>query len=71
MSVFAEGLHGKTNAEVHDQCLANNNSHADIFPMNNDTVDADIYKGVSSLPAFMLQKVGFEEHLKLALCIGG
>jgi natural resistance-associated macrophage protein len=46
VSVFAEGLYGKTNLEVHESCVANNNSHADIFPMNNDTVDADIYKGV-------------------------
>jgi NRAMP (natural resistance-associated macrophage protein)-like metal ion transporter len=46
VSVFAQGLHGKTNNEVHEQCLANNNSHADIFPANNETVDADIYKGV-------------------------
>jgi len=47
VSVFAEGLYGKTNNDVHELCIGSNNSHADIFPVNNDTVDADIYKGVS------------------------
>ena len=45
MSVFAEGLYGKTNNEVHDTCVAQGSSHADEFPANNETVSADIYKG--------------------------
>ena len=45
VSVFAEGLYGKTNMEVHDICLLHNNSHANEFPLNNETVDADLYKG--------------------------
>eukprot|EP00095_Tigriopus_kingsejongensis_P002875 snap_masked-scaffold52_size450388-processed-gene-2.9 protein:Tk02875 transcript:snap_masked-scaffold52_size450388-processed-gene-2.9-mRNA-1 annotation:"protein malvolio isoform x3" len=45
VSVFAEGLYGKTNIQVHEVCAMNNNSHADIFPLNNQTVEADIYKG--------------------------
>ena len=45
MSVFAEGLYGKTNSEVHDTCVAQGSSHADEFPANNETVSADIYKG--------------------------
>lgn len=45
VSVFAEGLYGKTNMEVRDTCLLHNNSHADEFPYNNETVDADLYKG--------------------------
>jgi len=45
VSVFAEGLYGKTNEEVHALCVEKNNSHADQFPDNNDTVQADLYKG--------------------------
>ena len=44
-SVFAEGLYGKTNADIHELCIAANNSHADQFPINNQTVEADLYKG--------------------------
>jgi len=45
VSVFAEGLYGKTNADIHELCIAANNSHADQFPNNNATVEADLYKG--------------------------
>merc|ERR1719410_400973 len=45
VSVFAEGLYDKTNAEIHSLCIAANNSHADQFPNTNTTVDADLYKG--------------------------
>jgi len=45
VSVFAEGLHGKTNIEIRELCEKVNNSHAGQFPKNTDTVDADIYKG--------------------------
>merc|ERR1712013_383101 len=31
VSVFAEGLYDKTNAEIHSLCIAANNSHADQF----------------------------------------
>ena len=45
VSVFASGLYGKTNADIHGECLAKNNSHANVFPDNNELVSADIYKG--------------------------
>lgn len=45
VAVFAKGLFNKTNAEVRDQCMAVNNTHADIFPDNDFLVDADLYKG--------------------------
>merc|ERR1719153_1815336 len=45
VSVFAEGLHGKTNGEIYALCEERNNSHADQFPDNNETVEADLYKG--------------------------
>jgi hypothetical protein len=40
-----QGLYGRTNEEVYDLCVHANNSHADQFPQNNETVSADIYKG--------------------------
>ena len=46
VSVFAEGLYGKTNADIHALCISVNNSHADQFPNTNTTVEADLYKGV-------------------------
>jgi len=46
VSVFAEGLHGKTNGEIYALCEERNNSHADLFkPHPNWTVQADLYKG--------------------------
>jgi len=45
VAVFAEGLYGKTNHEVHEMCVEKNNSHSDQFPDNNQTVQANIYKG--------------------------
>lgn len=45
VAVFAQGLFGRTNMEVHEVCVAANNSHANIFPTNNATVQANIYKG--------------------------
>ncbi|KAJ1522974.1 hypothetical protein ONE63_002110 [Megalurothrips usitatus] len=45
VSVFAAGLHDKTNQQVHNVCVANGNSMADVFPQDNELVDADLYKG--------------------------
>ncbi|XP_022248482.1 natural resistance-associated macrophage protein 2-like isoform X1 [Limulus polyphemus] len=45
VSVFAEGLYNKTNADVHELCLTNNLLHASDFPNNTNNVEADIYKG--------------------------
>ena len=45
VSVFAEGLYDKSNADIHSLCIAANNSHADQFPNTNTTVDLDLYKG--------------------------
>merc|ERR1719348_974607 len=44
VSVFAKGLYDKTNQYVYDKC-GPNNTHREIFPQNNETVDADIFKG--------------------------
>ena len=44
-SLIFVGLSGKTNREIHDQCVSVNNTHADAFPVNDEPVDADIFKG--------------------------
>ncbi|XP_078287558.1 natural resistance-associated macrophage protein 2-like isoform X1 [Rhinoraja longicauda] len=45
VSVFAEAFYNKTNAQVHEICFNNSSPHADLFPMNNKTLDVNIYKG--------------------------
>ncbi|XP_034233265.1 protein Malvolio isoform X1 [Thrips palmi] len=45
VSVFAHGLYDKTNYQVHNVCVASGNDMADIFPKDNEYVDADLYKG--------------------------
>ncbi|CAG9815191.1 unnamed protein product [Phaedon cochleariae] len=45
VSVFAHGLFQKTNAQLHQACLAHPTINASIFPINNEYVDADLYRG--------------------------
>nr|XP_054767773.1 natural resistance-associated macrophage protein 2-like isoform X1 [Lytechinus pictus] len=47
VSVFAEGLHDKTNAQVHNKCVEHNlNMYIDVFPDNNSLVESvDLYRG--------------------------
>ncbi|XP_077185045.1 natural resistance-associated macrophage protein 2 isoform X2 [Paroedura picta] len=45
VSVFAEAFFGKTNAQVHDVCANTSIEHAGLFPLNNKSLDVDIYKG--------------------------
>lgn len=45
VSVFGHGLYNKTNREVHDQCLKYPSINASIFPVDDEIVDADLYKG--------------------------
>jgi NRAMP (natural resistance-associated macrophage protein)-like metal ion transporter len=52
VAVFASGLHGHTNQEIHNECIKNNNSHAYVFPNNTELVSADIYKGGVFLGCF-------------------
>lgn len=44
VSVFAEGLYGKTNQEVHDLCVERGINQTQFEP-NNKTIDADLYAG--------------------------
>ncbi|XP_008555613.1 protein Malvolio isoform X2 [Microplitis demolitor] len=46
VAVFAHGLFGKTNADVHAVCVsANNTLGVNTFPDDANYVDADLYKG--------------------------
>ncbi|VVC31674.1 Hypothetical protein CINCED_3A015637 [Cinara cedri] len=45
VSVFAHGLYNKTNKDVLDICIKNNNTYTDIFSNNTELVEVDIYKG--------------------------
>ncbi|XP_051865675.1 natural resistance-associated macrophage protein 2-like [Pristis pectinata] len=45
VSVFAEAFYNQTNAQVHEVCSNSSSPHSDLFPVNNETLDVDIYKG--------------------------
>ncbi|CAD5220743.1 unnamed protein product [Bursaphelenchus xylophilus] len=45
VGVFAHGLYNKTNMEVRESCNNKAVLDPDIFPMDNNTVEADLYKG--------------------------
>ena len=45
VAVFAQGLYGKTNEQVRESCERAGSNHSDSFPNNNQTVEADLYKG--------------------------
>ncbi|KAM3877592.1 natural resistance-associated macrophage protein 2-like [Diretmus argenteus] len=45
VAVFAEAFYNKTNIQVNAMCNASGSPHTDLFPLNNDTLEVDIYKG--------------------------
>ncbi|XP_015372224.1 PREDICTED: protein Malvolio [Diuraphis noxia] len=45
VSVFAHGLYNKTNGDVLDICIKNNNTYSDVFQNDTELVEVDIYKG--------------------------
>ncbi|XP_032871450.1 natural resistance-associated macrophage protein 2-like [Amblyraja radiata] len=45
VTVFAEAFYNKTNEQVHEVCANSSSPHADLFPVNNQTLSVDIYKG--------------------------
>lgn len=66
-SVFAIGLYNKTNYQVHNVCLSGPQSDIidpNTFPINNETVDADLYKAgvylgcAFGLPALYIWAIG-------------
>ncbi|KAL3861413.1 hypothetical protein ACJMK2_007448 [Sinanodonta woodiana] len=64
VSVFAEGLYGKTSQAIFDNCLRHNNPHADVFNTTEVDVDVDLFKGgvflgcQFGLPAMYIWAVG-------------
>uniref|UniRef100_A0A4W4G7M1 Solute carrier family 11 member 2 n=1 Tax=Electrophorus electricus TaxID=8005 RepID=A0A4W4G7M1_ELEEL len=52
VAVFAEAFYGKTNMEVNQQCNKTGSAHTDLFPLNNETLQVDIYKGGVVLGCF-------------------
>ena len=45
VAVFAHGLYGKTNNDIRDLCSNVTGVDINVFPNNNETVSANIYKG--------------------------
>ncbi|XP_067449375.1 natural resistance-associated macrophage protein 2-like isoform X1 [Thunnus thynnus] len=52
VAVFAEGFYGRTNAEVHKVCTDAGSPHSHMFPMDNKTLEVDIYRGGVVLGCF-------------------
>ncbi|XP_062842248.1 natural resistance-associated macrophage protein 2 [Trichomycterus rosablanca] len=52
VAVFAQAFYGKTNMEVNQQCNETGSPHTDLFPLNNNTLEVDIYKGGVVLGCF-------------------
>uniref|UniRef100_A0AAQ5YBG1 Solute carrier family 11 member 2 n=1 Tax=Amphiprion ocellaris TaxID=80972 RepID=A0AAQ5YBG1_AMPOC len=51
VAVFAQAFYNKTNMQV-VKCNATGSPHTDLFPLNNDTLEVDIYKGGVVLGCF-------------------
>ncbi|XP_041834683.1 natural resistance-associated macrophage protein 2-like isoform X2 [Melanotaenia boesemani] len=52
VAVFAQAFYNKTNMEVNAECNATGSPHTDLFPLNNGTLEVDIYKGGVVLGCF-------------------
>lgn len=52
VAVFAEAFYEKTNEEVYSICNKSGSPHLDLFPLNNETLEVDIYKGGAVLGCF-------------------
>lgn len=52
VAVFAEAFYEQTNEEVHSICNKSGSPHLDLFPLNNETLEVDIYKGGVVLGCF-------------------
>uniref|UniRef100_A0A669CRD1 Solute carrier family 11 member 2 n=1 Tax=Oreochromis niloticus TaxID=8128 RepID=A0A669CRD1_ORENI len=51
VAVFAQAFYNKSNIEV-VKCNATGSPHTDLFPLNNNTLEVDIYKGGIVLGCF-------------------
>ncbi|XP_059184418.1 natural resistance-associated macrophage protein 2-like [Centropristis striata] len=45
VAVFAQAFYGVTNIKMHEECNATGSPNAHLFPLNNETLEVDIYKG--------------------------
>uniref|UniRef100_A0A3Q2QE90 Solute carrier family 11 member 2 n=1 Tax=Fundulus heteroclitus TaxID=8078 RepID=A0A3Q2QE90_FUNHE len=52
VAVFAQAFYNKTNMEVVSTCNATGSPHSNLFPLNNHTLEVDIYKGGVVLGCF-------------------
>ncbi|XP_008317217.1 natural resistance-associated macrophage protein 2-like [Cynoglossus semilaevis] len=52
VAVFAEAFYQRTNIEVHNVCNQSGSPHSHLFPLNNETLEVDIYKGGVVLGCF-------------------
>ncbi|XP_071371060.1 natural resistance-associated macrophage protein 2-like [Centroberyx affinis] len=52
VAVFAEAFYGRTNIEVYNVCNESLSPHSHLFPLNNQTLQVDIYKGGVVLGCF-------------------
>ncbi|XP_022600581.1 natural resistance-associated macrophage protein 2-like isoform X3 [Seriola dumerili] len=52
VAVFAQAFYNKTNMDVNAVCNATGSPHTDLFPLNNGTLEVDIYKGGVVLGCF-------------------
>ncbi|XP_054464385.1 natural resistance-associated macrophage protein 2-like [Anoplopoma fimbria] len=52
VAVFAEGFYGRTNLEVYSVCNQTGSPHSQLFPLNNETLEVNLYKGGVVLGCF-------------------
>uniref|UniRef100_A0A665V5Y1 Natural resistance-associated macrophage protein 2-like n=2 Tax=Echeneis naucrates TaxID=173247 RepID=A0A665V5Y1_ECHNA len=52
VAVFAEGFYKRTNVEVYNVCNQSGSPHSHLFPLDNETLEVDIYKGGVVLGCF-------------------
>ncbi|XP_077427967.1 natural resistance-associated macrophage protein 2-like isoform X2 [Vanacampus margaritifer] len=52
VAVFAEAFYERTNVEVNSVCNRTGSPHSHLFPLNNHTLEVDIYKGGVVLGCF-------------------
>ncbi|XP_054912675.1 natural resistance-associated macrophage protein 2-like isoform X2 [Poeciliopsis prolifica] len=52
VAVFAEAFYQRTNIEVNNVCNQSSIPHSNLFPMDNKTLEVDIYKGGVVLGCF-------------------
>ncbi|XP_028264855.1 natural resistance-associated macrophage protein 2-like [Parambassis ranga] len=52
VAVFAEAFYQRTNMEVYSVCNQTGSPHLQLFPLNNETLGVDIYKGGVVLGCF-------------------